>query len=141
MTTKKETPKNTLAEQITDFDRENWIETDSDRVYYHSGSDKFGRGEVELATWVADHIPRYDVVITMGPYRMDYDIGYFIYNDEGVIQLDCYSAGFTVYGDDVGYRKEHPAKEWAESTIHDIAQGVDYSQWEDKPNTEESDNE
>lgn len=108
------------------FDRESWIETEHPRIFYENETDKFNRGEYKLAKFITEHIPHYDVVITMGPYRMDYEVAYQVHNDEQFIHIDCYSAAFVP-----GMRKEHPAIAWAESAIHDIARGVEYDPEED----------
>lgn len=104
-------------------DGEEWVATDHDRVYYKSEADRFGRGEFALAKFVADHIPGWTVLITMGPYRT-HDLAYEVRLDEQVINLDCYSAGMAVFGPDISYREEHPAVEHAEALIHDIAKGI-----------------
>lgn len=105
------------------LDPEEWDSTDHGRVFYHDGSDRFDRGEYELAKFVAEHLPGFDVLLTMGPYR-GYDIQFEIHPDERVIHLDVYSAGMAVFGSDVSYRPNHPATEYAEELIHDIAVGI-----------------
>lgn len=104
-----------------------WVDTDEPRVYYARDSDRFDRGERELAAFVASHIPGYRVVITMGPYRFNHDIAYAIHEDdpERTIHLDCYSAAFLVHGGEAAHRPEHPAVQHAESIIHEIARGVE----------------
>ncbi len=103
--------------------RATWIETGHDSVFYNSADDRYNRGEYELAEFVADLIPGWEVVITMGPHRA-YDIRYELLVDEKVIHLDCYSAGMAVYGPDVPHRKAHPAVEHAEALLDEIAEGI-----------------
>ena len=60
---------------ISDEATDEWIATSHDRVFYRSKGDKWNLGEDGLAKFVADQIPGWTVVITMGPYRA-HDIHY-----------------------------------------------------------------
>jgi len=107
-----------IADETTD----EWIATSHDRVFYRSKGDKWNRGEHALAKFIADHIPGWTVVITMGPYR-GHDIHYEVHS-AGVIHLDCYSVGMVACGPGFPQRAQHPVVEHAESIIHDIAQAI-----------------
>ena len=108
---------------IEPSNRDSWLPTDHDRVYYRHGGDRFERGEYLLAKFIAEHITGFDVVITMGPYRR-HDVSWELHPDDRVIHLDCYSAGFKIHGEGVPYRPEHPATHRAEQLIHEIARGI-----------------
>ncbi len=99
---------------ISDEATDEWIATNHDHVFYRSEVDKWNRGEYALAKFVADHIPGWTVVITMGPYR-GYDIRHEVYADDQLIHLDCYSVGMVAYDSNFPPRTQHPAIEHAES--------------------------
>jgi hypothetical protein len=107
---------------ITDETTDEWVSTSHDRVFYRSEGDEWKRGEYALAKFLADHIPGWTVVITMGPYR-GHDIHYEVHSD-GLIHLDCYSVGMVAYDPGFPPRTQHPVVEHAESIIHDIVQGI-----------------
>lgn len=80
-----------LDADTTWIEETEWVETDHDRVYYHSEADAFGRGEDSLVADIADAFPEATFVITMGPYRL-HDIAYVIRDPfERVVQIDVYS--------------------------------------------------
>lgn len=106
---------------------EDWVETDHDRVFYKSPADAWGRGEYLLAECIADYIPGWIVVITMGPYR-SHDFSYNLYHDEQWIHLDCYSAGMAPNCIGLPYREQHPVVEHAESLIQNIVDDIRDSQ-------------
>jgi len=106
-----------------EFDRDSWVETEHERVFYESENDQFDRGEFQLSKFVADHLPGWEVLITMGPYRA-HDIHYEVLPDERIIHIDYYSPGMLLYGEDFPHREEHPAVEHAESLLHDVARGI-----------------
>ena len=81
---------------ISEEDTDEWIATSHDRIFYRSGGDVWHRGEYALAKFVADHIPGWTVVITMGPYR-GHDLHYEIHAEDQLIHLDCYPVGIVAY--------------------------------------------
>lgn len=111
---------------ITDEATDEWIATSHDRVFYRSKGDKWNRGEYALAKFIADHIPGWTVVITMGPDRR-HDIHYEVHSD-GLIHLDCYSVGMVAYDPGFPPRTQHPVVEHAESILQDIAQAIKKSE-------------
>jgi hypothetical protein len=108
---------------ISEEDTDEWIATSHDRVFYRSGGDVWHRGEYALAKFVANHIPGWTVIITMGPYR-GHDLHYEIHAKDQLIHLDCYSVGMVAYDPSFPPRTQHPVVEHAESLIHDIAQAI-----------------
>jgi len=111
---------------ISDEDTEEWIATSHDRVFYRSEGDVWNRGEHALAKFVANHIPAWTVVITMGPYRR-HDIRHEIHTEDQLIHLDCYSVAMMAYDADSQPRTRHPVVEYAESLIQDVAQLINDS--------------
>jgi len=107
---------------IADESTDDWVATGHERVFYRSKGDKWNLGEYVLAKFIADHIPGWTVVITMGSYR-GYDIHCEVYNN-GLIHLDCYSVGMVAYDPGFPLRTQHPVIKHAESIIHDIAQAI-----------------
>lgn len=112
---------------IPDETTEDWLATSHDRVFHRSEGDRWKRGEVELGAFLADHIPGWTVVITMGPYR-GYDFRHTIHAQEKVIHLDCYSPAMISFGSKVAGRNQHPIAEHAESLLHDIVEGIKHSE-------------
>lgn len=107
---------------ISDEATDELVSTCHDRVFYRSEGDEWKRGEYALARSLADHIPGWTVVITMGPNRR-HDIHYEVHSD-GLIHLDCYSVGMVAFGPRFPHRAQHPVVEHAESIIHDIVEGI-----------------
>jgi hypothetical protein len=107
-----------ISDEVTD----DWIATGHDRVFYRSKGDQWNRGEYALAKFIADHIPGWSVVITMGPNR-GHDILYAVHS-AGLIHLDCYSVAMVASGSEYPSRTQHPVVENAESILYDIAQGI-----------------
>jgi hypothetical protein len=107
-----------IPDEVTD----EWIATSHDRVFFRSKDDKWNGGESVLAKFIADHIPGWTVVITMGPHRR-HDIHYVVLR-EGLIHLDCYSGAMVGYDTGIPPRTQHPVVEHVESIIHDIAQDI-----------------
>ena len=105
---------------ISDDNSDEWIDTDHNRVFYRSEGDMWNRGEYALAKLVANHIPGWTVVITMGPYR-GHDFRHEIHAEDHLIHLDCYSAAMMAYDTDPPPRTQHPVVEYAESLIQDVA--------------------
>jgi hypothetical protein len=110
---------------IPDEATDEWVSTSHDRVFYRSEGDEWKLGEYALAKFIADQIPGWTVVITMGPFR-GHDFHYEVHSD-GLIHLDCYSVGMVAYDPDFPHRTQHPVIEHAESIIHDIIQAIDES--------------
>lgn len=107
---------------MEELDPDDFIETDHPRVFYRNKSDAFDRGELQMARFIAKHLPNWRVLITMGPNR-SHDVRFQLH-DNRWIHLDVYSPGMVVYGPDVSHRQEHPAVMYAESLIHDIAESI-----------------
>jgi hypothetical protein len=84
--------------------------TDHPRVYYASPA--FDRGELEVATTIADAIDEdWRIVITMGPYR-GYNIHYDLKPDARIVHLDFYSV------------RPHGGEYDVEKVVADIKTGI-----------------
>jgi len=94
-------------------DSTNVTPTDHPRVFRYGPA--FARGELEVATDIADAIDnKWRVVITMGPYR-GYNIHYDLKPDSHIVHLDFYSVRPAA-----GYNRQQ--------VIADIQQGIQQAQ-------------
>lgn len=66
------------------------VKTNHPRVFYATEDDRYRRGELSIASKVADRFPDYTMIITMGPYR-GYNVAYRLKLVEKQILLDFYS--------------------------------------------------
>ena len=81
------------------------VKTSHPRVFYATEADRYQRGELSIASKIADRFPSYTVIITMGPWR-DYDVAYRLKPSEKRILLDFYSVHLPSNSDIVDIMEE-----------------------------------